>query len=548
MASMGSSLLKWRDTEARGDHTAWLPLRLTAGRQEGAKAGREDRGGGEGEAAGSCEGGGEEGGGVAMAERAVEPAIERVCQTAGWARLGQKLALIAKAINERSMQTAINGRSKEIPIDETSTEIAISERLQELEMKDRAQETSSPAAVDSSKGGGGAQAIQPYEELGLPHKLMLACYPPGGKYVRHSDVSPAVVHRRLTAILYLNEAWQQAHGGELLLYPSPPHPASPHSSPPVAVEPRGGRLLLFRSHLEHEVRATAVERWALTAWLSTGGRGLRPQDLLPPLCPPVDATSAVGEEQAEGEGRGAVSAQQHAEGRGGTIFVSVAAYRDPEAPHTIRSLFEKARYPHRCAPTPGLSPLQPPPPVTSYLRVHPHRCQAFDESQHCAKPPPSMIPLTLFPACVTTSSPLDTLICPSPFPVSFAACSSELASSAILISIQTAAISEKCHHAGGGTFAPSRWTGEQRGAQPGLVFSFRRRRVPATSPLQARGLPWWWWFVVVRCWCCCWWCWCWCCHVGGVRGVRGVLVCGRVGVRVVVVVMVDDTAVFAFIL
>ena len=34
-----------------------------------------------------------------------------------------------------------------------------------------------------------------------------------------------------------------------------------------------------------------------------------------------------------------------------TIFVSIASYRDPEAPHTIRDLFEKASHPQRCAPS-----------------------------------------------------------------------------------------------------------------------------------------------------------------------------------------------------
>mgnify|MGYP001493993976 CR=1 FL=1 len=56
------------------------------------------------------------------------------------------------------------------------------------------------------------------EQLRVPDKVMLAHYPPGAKYVRHSDVSPAVSHRRVTAILYLNEGWEESHGGELQLY------------------------------------------------------------------------------------------------------------------------------------------------------------------------------------------------------------------------------------------------------------------------------------------------------------------------------------------
>ena len=47
--------------------------------------------------------------------------------------------------------------------------------------------------------------------------FMCACYPGGGaRYVRHSNVSPSVPHRRVTAILYLNEDWTVSDGGELL--------------------------------------------------------------------------------------------------------------------------------------------------------------------------------------------------------------------------------------------------------------------------------------------------------------------------------------------
>lgn len=47
---------------------------------------------------------------------------------------------------------------------------------------------------------------------------MLAHYPTGARYVRHSDVSPAMSHRRLSAILYLNADWNEEHGGQLVLF------------------------------------------------------------------------------------------------------------------------------------------------------------------------------------------------------------------------------------------------------------------------------------------------------------------------------------------
>ena len=76
------------------------------------------------------------------------------------------------------------------------------------------------------------------ERLHLPEKVMVAYYPAGTRYVRHSDVSPTVPHRRVTAILYLNEGWTPSQGGELLLYPS-------GSEESVRVDPRLGRMILY---------------------------------------------------------------------------------------------------------------------------------------------------------------------------------------------------------------------------------------------------------------------------------------------------------------
>ncbi|MGV3620086.1 MAG: 2OG-Fe(II) oxygenase [Archangium sp.] len=89
--------------------------------------------------------------------------------------------------------------------------------------------------------------------------LQLARYQPGAKYVRHRDAFPGDDNRRLTAIVYLNPAWEPAHGGQLRM----------HLEPPIDVEPRLNRLVVFRSELvEHEVLPAFSERWALTAWYS----------------------------------------------------------------------------------------------------------------------------------------------------------------------------------------------------------------------------------------------------------------------------------------
>ena len=68
------------------------------------------------------------------------------------------------------------------------------------------------------------------ELVALPEKAMLAHYPIGARYVRHSDVSPAVAHRRLTAILYLNSGWEEGRCGRRKA-----RPASLATAPPVAL-------------------------------------------------------------------------------------------------------------------------------------------------------------------------------------------------------------------------------------------------------------------------------------------------------------------------
>lgn len=94
--------------------------------------------------------------------------------------------------------------------------------------------------------------------LGLTRfDVQLARYGAGARYVRHRDAFPGSDNRRVTAIVYLNEAWRPEHGGQLRL----------HVEPPVDVEPVLGRLVVFLSdRIEHEVLPAHAERFALTAW------------------------------------------------------------------------------------------------------------------------------------------------------------------------------------------------------------------------------------------------------------------------------------------
>ncbi len=91
-----------------------------------------------------------------------------------------------------------------------------------------------------------------------------ALYPPGAYYARHSDRFKRSESRVISAVLYLNPAWDMADGGQLRVY----------AERPVDIYPSPGRLVLFTSdRFEHEVLPTKRERYSFTGWFH---RGLAP--------------------------------------------------------------------------------------------------------------------------------------------------------------------------------------------------------------------------------------------------------------------------------
>jgi SM-20-related protein len=91
------------------------------------------------------------------------------------------------------------------------------------------------------------------------YEVHLAWYPAGAFYKRHLDQFRSDDHRKLSAILYLNEDWQESDGGQLRMYLND----ETHDFFPIA-----GRLVCFRSDLiEHEVLPATRERLSITGWL-----------------------------------------------------------------------------------------------------------------------------------------------------------------------------------------------------------------------------------------------------------------------------------------
>jgi SM-20-related protein len=100
--------------------------------------------------------------------------------------------------------------------------------------------------------------------LGLfDFECQYAIYPPGARYVRHLDRSPAGAERVVSTVLYLNGSWRAADGGELRLYATPDA---------LEIAPCAGTLVLFESaRIEHEVRPAGRERLSVAGWFRRRG-------------------------------------------------------------------------------------------------------------------------------------------------------------------------------------------------------------------------------------------------------------------------------------
>ena len=99
-------------------------------------------------------------------------------------------------------------------------------------------------------------------------KAMVACYPGGGaRYIKHvdNDGKHALCKTRLlTALIYLNDGWEEGDGGELTIFRADDENAVRRVLPPV-----GNRVLLFWSdwRTPHEVRPSEKLRYSVTLWL-----------------------------------------------------------------------------------------------------------------------------------------------------------------------------------------------------------------------------------------------------------------------------------------
>lgn len=98
--------------------------------------------------------------------------------------------------------------------------------------------------------------------LGLfDYECHYAHYPKNAFYKKHLDAFKGSSNRRLSSILYLNPAWQQGDGGELVMY------SADDATTMETVTPTFGKMVIFMSEeFPHEVLPTRCSRYSLTGW------------------------------------------------------------------------------------------------------------------------------------------------------------------------------------------------------------------------------------------------------------------------------------------
>lgn len=91
------------------------------------------------------------------------------------------------------------------------------------------------------------------------YEFHYALYEKGSFYKKHLDQFRYNKSRQYSLIMYLNEDWQHADGGELCIH---------HADSIQIIPPSNGKSVFFKSsELEHEVLLTNKPRLSITGWL-----------------------------------------------------------------------------------------------------------------------------------------------------------------------------------------------------------------------------------------------------------------------------------------
>ena len=91
------------------------------------------------------------------------------------------------------------------------------------------------------------------------YEFHYALYEKGSFYKKHLDQFKNTDSRQYSLIMYLNDDWQEADGGQLCIH---------HHDRLQNISPNNGKSVFFKSsELEHEVLLTNKVRLSITGWL-----------------------------------------------------------------------------------------------------------------------------------------------------------------------------------------------------------------------------------------------------------------------------------------
>ena len=91
------------------------------------------------------------------------------------------------------------------------------------------------------------------------YEFHYALFETGSFYKKHIDQFSNDSKRKYSFILYLNDNWKEADGGELRVY---------HTDSFEDIQPKSATCVFFKSnHLEHEVLISQAPRMSIAGWL-----------------------------------------------------------------------------------------------------------------------------------------------------------------------------------------------------------------------------------------------------------------------------------------
>ncbi|HBH43439.1 MAG TPA: 2OG-Fe(II) oxygenase [Hyphomonas atlantica] len=109
------------------------------------------------------------------------------------------------------------------------------------------------------------QALNRHLMLGLfEFEACFAVYPEGGFYDRHLDSFEGARNRIVSLVVYLNDTWDAADGGALLVWPEGASEDAPHVA--TLVPEGGGVVMMLSETIPHAVQRTERLRYAIAGW------------------------------------------------------------------------------------------------------------------------------------------------------------------------------------------------------------------------------------------------------------------------------------------